>query len=209
MKTSLYANIDWEKASKLFESIPLSKQKEARFSAKQILFMLAKAADQGIAFLAHADNPAAAEYLLYGTGPLSWRTRLTIQRFKKQKYVTIQENAQGTIIVKIAKQGRRRALSYALDTMKLQPSGLWDGKWRVVIFDIPNIYKCLRDLFRMRLRQLDLYQLQESVYVSPYTCFDEVEFLRELYGVAFTVRYLLVESIEDDVGLREHFHLSS
>ncbi len=58
------------------------------------------------------------------------------------------------------------------------------------------------------LRQLELYPLQKSVFVSPYPCFDEVEFLRELYGVAFTVRYLLVERIEKDEFLKQHFNVN-
>jgi len=60
----------------------------------------------------------------------------------------------------------------------------------------------------MRLRQLGLYQLQKSVFVSPYPCFDEIEFLRELYGERLSVQYLLVEKLEDDDWLRDRFQLS-
>ena len=101
-----------------------------------------------------------------------------------------------------------RALTYQLDTMMVRKPKRWDKKWRVVIFDIPEKYRRVRDIFRSRLRQLSLYQLQESVYISPYPCFSEIEFLRELYGVSFTVSYLLVDRIEDDELLRSHFELS-
>lgn len=136
-----------------------------------------------------------------------WRTRQLLDRFEKQKYVSVSEHADGKITVSITEKGMTRALTYELETLSMIKPKRWDKKWRIVIFDIPEKHKGIRDIFRMRLRQLGLFQLQESVYVSPYPCFDEVEFLRELYGVAFTARYLLAEKIEDDESLKQHFTL--
>lgn len=204
-----YAKIDWDKASHFFHEIPELPNKKSKITASQLLTKFAQLAEKGIVFMTNASNPAVVEYMLEGTGPLSWESRRIIQRFEKQHYVTVSITSEGATLVKITKHGRNRALAYQLDTMKLQKSTIWDHKWRVVIFDVPEKHKRLRDIFRMRLRQLGLYQLQESVYVSPYPCFDEVEFLRELFGVAFHVRYLLVEKIEEDGFLHEHFNLSA
>ena len=136
-----------------------------------------------------------------------WRTDQIIKRLNKQKYIEVKENDDDTTTIKITRNGMIRALTYKLDSMILRKPEKWNGKWRVVIFDIPNNYRRIRDIFRGRLLQLGLYKLQESVYVSPFPCFDEIEFLRELYGVAFTVKYLLVEKIEDDEFLRNWFGL--
>ena len=100
-----------------------------------------------------------------------------------------------------------KALTYRLDTLMITKPKRWDKKWRVVIFDIPIKYNRVRDIFRSRLVQMGMYQLQESVYIYPYSCFSEIEFLRELYGVPFTARYLLVEHIENDDFLKYHFEL--
>lgn len=203
-----YAKIRWDKVAQLFARVPQKEEKNKRLTAKTILRNLARVADLGIAFIAKAHDPAVAELILEGTGPLTWRNRRIIDRFHKQGYVTIKEDAKGKITVKITKNGLVRALSYQLDSMQIIKPKQWDGKWRVVIFDVPEKFHHLRDIFRMRLRQLGLYCLQESVYISPYPCFDEIEFLRELYGIAFTVRYLLVDKVEEDDFLRKHFHLS-
>ena len=133
----------------------------------------------------------------------------TLEQLEKQKYVTIRETPDGKITISITTYGMTRALSYELDTMRISQPKRWDGLWRVVVFDIPEKHKRMRDMFRMRLVQLGMYQLQESVYVSPYPCFDEIEFLRELYGVAITARYLLVKKIEDDASLLQRFSLPS
>lgn len=139
----------------------------------------------------------------------TWRVRNAIKRLAKQRYLRISENPDGSTTVHITKQGRIKALTYQLSTMQLGQPKKWDRRWRVVIFDIPNKYNRVRDIFRMRLKQLGLFPLQESVYVSPCPCFEEVEFLRELYGIRFTARYLLVERIEEDEALRDHFNLPS
>lgn len=204
---SPYAHIDWGKTAAIFRQNSLPGKQSTTYTASQLLFALANAADKGIMFLAHAADPAIVEYMHFGTGPLSWPVKRTISRFRGQQYVSVAEGRDGRVTVKITKRGMARALSYKLNTMALQQQARWDKKWRVVMFDIPDKHKRLRDIFRKRLAQLGLYRLQESVYVSPYPCFDEIEFLRELYGIAFTVQYLLAESIENDEHLRRHFSL--
>lgn len=203
--SSPYASIDWDKASKLFAQ-KHTKIEARKARAADILRVLATVIDRGMVFIAQPDDPNAVEYVLHGTGPLNWNTRRIIRRFESQKYVRVKEhNGQCTVFV--TRHGLHKALSYELNDMHLTIPKVWDKKWRVVIFDIPEKYKKLRDTFRKRLRQLGLYTLQDSVYISPYSCFDEVEFLRELYGIAFTVRYFVAEQIEDDALLRRHFGL--
>ena len=43
----------------------------------------------------------------------------------------------------------------------------WDGKWRFVVFDIPEKERNFRDVVRRRLKELDFKQLQRSVWFSP------------------------------------------
>lgn len=206
---TLYAKIDWQKAETLFQR-PARKDDQERCypPVREVLRVVAAAGVVGMIFLVPGAAPGFAA--LFGlTRYRDWEVNQVVKKLSRQKYISIVENDDGTITVKITKSGFTRALSYELDTMRILPPKRWDRKWRVVIFDIPEKYKDLRNAFRERLRQLGLYQLQESVYVSPYPCFDEVEFLRELYGVAFTTKYLLVDRIEDDSILRDHFGLAS
>lgn len=209
MSDGPYAHIDWKKASQLFQK-PFVGEKKNRFipATKEILHILAAAGTIGFAFISPRGANAISE-LLVGDRPYSrWGTKKIIAQLEKQKYVSIKENSDGNTTVYITKKGLRRALSYNLDSMHISKPKQWDGKWRVVIFDVPERHHRLRDAFRHRLRQLNLYLLQESVYVFPYPCFDEVEFLRELFDVSFSVRYLLVEKIEEDAALRRYYDLA-
>lgn len=208
---SPYANIDWEKASVLFQR---HKEIEGKTSsrlpkAKDILRILAGVGTIGAMFVFPGAASALGSLLLGDNKYGRWQTKQAISQLGKRKYVDIEYLDDGRVKVKITKTGLTKALTYELENMRLIKPKRWDGKWRVVIFDIPKKYNRIRDIFRMRLKQLGLYQLQESVYVSPYPCFKEIEFLRELYGVPFTVQYLLVEKLEDDEFLRDRFELSS
>lgn len=210
-KPDPYAHIDWNKATVLFQK-PIANPpptSDRYVTVKQILRVLAVIGAVGLVCtfptIAVALQPFLGEKRRYR----NWRLEQTLRQLEKQKYVSIRESHGGTTTITITKHGMTRALSYELDTMRISPPKRWDGLWRVVIFDIPEAYKRTRDVFRIRLVQMGMHQLQESVYVSPYPCFDEVEFLRELYDVDITARYLLVHKIEDDAGLRERFHLSA
>ncbi len=203
-----YAHIDWEKASKLFQQQILPARKHSFPPVKDILHVLAKVGAIGMIFAFPGAAPAIGSLVLGDNSYDRWKTKKIITRLKRQKFVTIKYNPDNTVTVNIAKQGMVRAISYQLETMQLKKPKSWDKKWRVVIFDIPEKYKKAREIFRMRLRQLNLYQLQDSSYVSPYPCFKEIEFLRELYGIPSTVKYLLVEKLEDDQELKEYFSLT-
>lgn len=205
---NIYVDIDWEKAKVLFQRPLESREsKTESLQIRNVLKVLAAAAGIGIIFIFPGAAPALGSLILGGKSYDRWQVKRVISRLKKQKYVGIEYLSDGKVKVKITKDGLVRALTYELESMQIKKPKRWDGKWRVVTFDIPNKYKRVRDIFRMRLRQLGLYQFQESVYVSPYPCFNEIEFLREIYGVAVTVRYLLVETIEDDSFLRSYFNL--
>lgn len=208
-KQSKFANIDWEKTALLFREPPKQEKESGAYpSTKEILMFLAGVGVVGLLLAFPPAITGVAAFVKLGRRDYSgWGMRRTLKRLKGQKYISVNEDEEGNVTVRITKQGMTRALSYKLESMELQKPKKWDGKWRVVVFDIPEKYKGLRDVFRMRLGQLGLHQLQESVYVSPYPCFDEVEFLRELYGVSFTVRYIVADRIEDDESLRQRFQL--
>jgi len=86
-------------------------------------------------------------------------------------------------------------------------SETWDGKWRIVIFDIPEKKRDLRNFFRSRLKELGFRFLQESVWISPYNIADKVEDLINQSKAGRYVHYLVVEEIDNKNILMKLFHL--
>ena len=50
----------------------------------------------------------------------------------------------------------------------------WDGKWRIVIFDIPDQKRIIRNLFRRNLKKWGFKHLQKSVWISKRNIFDKL-----------------------------------
>lgn len=132
----------------------------------------------------------------------------SLERLQKQKLVEMTKNADGTRTVAITRGGTRRLLKYALDDFAIPKPKTWDGKWRLVIYDVAKPKRKLRDVFRDTLKNLGFYMLQESVWLYPYPCEKEVTFLREYYGVGSDVVYVVAQKIEDDTPLVTYFNLS-
>ncbi len=83
----------------------------------------------------------------------------------------------------------------------------WDGKWRVVIFDIPNEKGRLRAELRRGMQLYGFHLLQKSVWIYPYGCDDFVTLLREHLDLAQGVVYLTVSQIEQSDTLRKEFKI--
>jgi DNA-binding transcriptional regulator PaaX len=97
---------------------------------------------------------------------------------------------------------RLRLLDY-----KLKKPKHWDKKWRVLIFDIPERRKATRNRVRAVLLRLGFKRLQDSVWVYPYDCEDVLTLLKADFKVGKDMLYMVVDSIEYDGWLREHYAL--
>jgi DNA-binding transcriptional regulator PaaX len=135
-----------------------------------------------------------------------YRIKRTIKNLQKQRLVKIYEK-DGKEVVEITQKGEKQMLQYRLDDIKINPSKKWDGLWRVVIFDIPQKKKRARDAISFKLKEMGFYPLQRSVFVSPYECRDELDFIGEFFHVRRFIKFLLVKEIENDSKLKKHFNL--
>lgn len=105
----------------------------------------------------------------------------TVHRLHKQKLISYDERG-GKIKITLTKDGKRKVLSYKIEEMKLK-KGKWDGWWRVIVFDIPEKKKKARDILRDKMKEIGFYQLQRSVLVTPWECENEIDFIKNLYGI--------------------------
>jgi len=85
----------------------------------------------------------------------------------------------------------------------------WDGKWRLVMFDVPEKRKKVRDTLRMLLRSAGFIHFQDSAWIQPYPCDELVTLLRSHLGSGKgEIRYLKASfADESDYAFRKHFNL--
>ncbi len=132
---------------------------------------------------------------------------LAIRNLYKSKLIEEKEKPDGRTVLIISEAGKRRALSYKFEEMLIKRPKIWDKKWRLVIFDIPENRKKFRDALRRKLKELDFYELQKSVFVFPFECQNELDFIIEFFQLRPYVRCGLLQSIDNDLHLRKIFKL--
>ncbi|MCX6813144.1 MAG: hypothetical protein NTV77_01500 [Candidatus Azambacteria bacterium] len=127
---------------------------------------------------------------------------------KKRGLVEFIKEGDKETIVKITDNGRRYLKRFDIENIQLDRTSGWDGKWRLVIFDIPEKYKNAREAFRKKLKDLDLVRLQDSVWVTPYRCDDEIRFLREIFNISFNVDVIITNNLKHhEIKLKKYFNL--
>lgn len=81
-----------------------------------------------------------------------------IKRLRERKLIESDTVRTNEIILKLTDLGKE---ALGLDDQKD-----WDGKWRIVIFDIPEQKRIIRNLFRRRLIGWGFKKWQISVWVT-------------------------------------------
>lgn len=117
-----------------------------------------------------------------------------IKRLEKQEMLNIRDIGGKTVIT-ITEKGKHRLLEYDFENIQIKKKKT-DGRWRVVIFDIPEDKKSNREIFRKKLLQMDFIRLQDSVFVSAYPCKKEIDFLCHFLGISDFVTLISVNEIE-------------
>lgn len=133
----------------------------------------------------------------------TWRLKQLLKRMHQQKLVDVVEQDEGHL-VKISDNGKKKLLKFNLDEMELKDKK-WDGKWRIIIYDILTGKKKQANLFRRTLKRLKFFQLQRSVYITPFKCYDEIEYLRQICAVDREVIILTVSGLENEKAYKEYF----
>lgn len=117
-----------------------------------------------------------------------------IKRLEKQEMISISEK-DGKVRIEITEKGKNRLLEYDFENITLNAKRP-DGKWRLIVFDIPENKKRSRDAFRRKLLQLGCVRLQDSVFASAYPIKKEVDFLCHFLDISDFVTLAVVNYIE-------------
>ena len=130
---------------------------------------------------------------------------------KRHKYVAIKTFPQKVASPALTNEGRER-IKRVLMRRTLQslaePQKKWDGKWRLILFDISADERSKRNVFRTMIRRIGAVMLQKSVWVYPHDCSEHVSLLRQYFDLPEeTLRLVEASVIGSDKTLRKHFKL--
>jgi len=130
-----------------------------------------------------------------------------IRKLYQSELVDFREKNDGTVSMILTSNGKKRTIQYNLDFMEIKRPKQWDRLWRLVIFDIPEEERKGRGALSSKLKELGFYPMQKSVFVHPYECKNEIDFIVELFNLRPYVRLFIVKETDIELDLRSRFNL--
>ena len=126
---------------------------------------------------------------------------------KRQELIQKKKDYAGTVLVSLTEKGILRAINYKFRRLEHKKEK-WDGKWRMVAFDIPRECEKGRKALVYRLKTGGFYELQESIFLYPYDCKNEVDALTNFFKIKKYVRFGLLDFIEGQAGIKFKFGIN-
>lgn len=142
----------------------------------------------------------------FGHGPKNYQNyHRTVYRLRQGGFIKKEDD-----IYKLTSLGEKEAFFSFLKTAEyISPNniGVWDKKWRIIFFDVPEKKRRYRDELRSMLKVIGFKEFQKSIWIYPYKV---PMFLKEILfeeGIKRYTRLITTDSIEYDKDLRKMFNL--
>lgn len=118
-----------------------------------------------------------------------------IKRLRERGLVKQDKIDASKVVLKITELGRDILGTSDFDERK------WDGRWRIVIFDIPEQKRIIRDMFRRKLKHWGFRVWQRSVWVTKNNVTEKLRRTIKELGVEKWVAILESDNISSDNNL--------
>ncbi len=137
------------------------------------------------------------------------KIKQSLKRLAKRQLLSIETHG-GDAMVKILEKGKTEVFRYSLRELldHKKKNKKWNGKWFLVIFDVPEKERKKRDYLRRFLSTIGFFQYQKSVYVYPYECQKEIALVKRIVEGGKYMQYIVAEEIEDEEKIKRAFFLS-
>lgn len=148
--------------------------------------------------------------LLGRTGALArlkYQTKGVLTRLKMKGEIEFEER-DGKKYVRLTERGEEAlAMGQQRMTLAISKPRRWDRRYRLVMFDIPEKRKKIRERLRFQMQEVGFLRVQDSAWVYPYDCEEFIALLKADLRIGKDVLYAVMEEIENDTWIRKHFGL--
>jgi hypothetical protein len=167
---------------------------------REILYELS-AGDMLYGFLLSQRSTSRMFKFAHQRAAYRYRQKLAIERLQEKGYITSQGEYYS-----LTKKGER-ALGFVIGRTRAQLGKKWDGKWRMVAFDVPEEHAVLRDRLRGILKSAGFQKAQQSVWLFPYDCQELIAFIQDEPVLVPHVLYGTVSEITNADRFKRAFKL--
>ncbi|MFJ8103135.1 phenylacetic acid degradation operon negative regulatory protein PaaX [Lysinibacillus sp. NPDC096212] len=126
-------------------------------------------------------------------GHTEQNVRVSVSRMVKQGWLQSEKRGNRSYYF-LTKRGEIRMQEAANRIFKLKPTQ-WDGKWRLLMYSIPEDKRQIRDELRKELLWSGFGSFSNGCWISPNNLEEEVKFLIQKYDIANHVDFFTAEYI--------------
>ncbi|MDO8552173.1 MAG: CRISPR-associated endonuclease Cas2 [bacterium] len=124
-----------------------------------------------------------------------------------KKYIRIRRYGNERAEIELTKAGAKVVARNAIYDLRPAKLAVWDSRWHLVFFDIPNQMKSARDAFAATLKRLGFERYQKSVFICPYPCEEELEVIADYFNITNNIEIAVAERITHENSFKKIFGL--
>ncbi len=107
--------------------------------------------------------------------------------------------------LQLTDKARRRLAKREMHHISIDIPNIWDGTWRVVMYDIPEKKGGARRALGGSLRKLGFFQLQKSAWIMPFPCRDQVANIAAYFDIDTYVTYFEAQYLDNENVMLKRF----
>lgn len=100
--------------------------------------------------------------------------------------------------MRLTPEGRKKLASLELSQGTLPLPATWDGKWRIIILDLPEDRKSEREALRYLLKKAGFACVKNTVWVSPYPFEHLFTNLKKDLGLSTEMIIIVTDTIDEE-----------
>ena len=127
-------------------------------------------------------------------------------RLRKQKLVEIKKD-RNCYKIFLTENGKEIFLRFNYEELKIKNPKIWDRNFRVIAFDVPETKRTARNSLREKMKELGFVKFNDSVWVYPFPCQKEIDFIANYWGIGKYVHFILARDITNRYSLERAFNL--
>ena len=107
--------------------------------------------------------------------------------------------------LQLTDKARKRLDRISLDDLRARPTDVWDGRWRIILYDLPKDKDSGRHALVACLRSYGCLLLQKSAWITPFPCRQDIETISAQFGVDDYVTYFEAVSLDNEPAMIDRF----
>lgn len=126
-----------------------------------------------------------------------YKLRQSFYQLRRRGWIEYVDSEQRGDIYRVNENGKKHLVKFMFNNLFVPKPKYWDRKWRVVIFDVPHSRKKAREALRNKLKDMDFFQLQKSVWVHPFPCENEIWYVADVFAIRPCIEVLTVDNFNN------------